>query len=173
MNKKTGICYYFFLLTLLVSIISCMGNNQPKTCLYKPPVAIFSGIDSFENHSFELKGQNAVERISIPKMNMDIELFQSGCDDLEQEFRFILYEAYPLNTPPDVCAMHIAGILYILSQESPQKLGLFQQWAETIKANAKSFKYNERTGFFDSEISAQIDKMHQPESAVLSIVFYN
>ena len=165
--------YSITIFVLIYLLLGCTANNTSKSCKYKPPTAIFSGIDSFENHSFDLTGQHSVERIAVPKMNMDIELYQSGCDDIQQEFRFLLYEAYPLNTPPDVCAMHIAGILYILSQESPQKLGLLQQWAETIKANSKSFKYNEKTGFFDSGISAQIDKMHQPESAVLSIVFYN
>ncbi|MDC0231177.1 hypothetical protein OAK19_04360 [Aureispira] len=165
--------YSITLFVLIYQLLGCTGNNTSKPCKYTPPTSIFSDIDSFENHSFDLKGQYSVERITVPKMNMDIELFQSGCDDIQQEFRFLLHEAYPLNTPPDVCAMHIAGILYILSQEAPQKLGLLQQWAEAIKSNSKSFNYNEKTGFFDSEISAQIDKTHQPESAVLSIVFYN
>ncbi|MCH2021361.1 MAG: hypothetical protein MK207_02675 [Saprospiraceae bacterium] len=161
------------ILVLICLLFACEGNDKSKICKYKPPVAIFSGIDSFEDHSFDLKGQSSVEYISIPKMNMDIQLYQSGCDDIQQEFRFLLHEAYPLNTPPDVCAMHIAGIFYMLSQEAPQQLGLLQQWAETLKANSKSFNYNEKIVFFDSDISAQIDKIHQPESAVLSIVFYN
>ncbi|BDS12252.1 hypothetical protein [Aureispira anguillae] len=156
----------------LFTIISCTNtNSDSKPCKYKPPVAIFEGIDRFSNHSFEVTGQDAVERVFIPKMNMTIELYQSGCDFLQQEYRILLEEAYPLNTPAEVCALHISNIFLILAGEAPEKLGLFQQWAAAIQAAAKSFKYNEKILLKGTAIHAQIDKTHQTESAMLSIIF--
>ena len=159
-----------FSLILFCFLLSC-GGSKPEGCKYAPPQAIFAGIDSFTNHSFEVAKQDGIEKVTVPKLGMDIELYQSGCDFLQQEFRFHIPEAYPLNTPPEVCALHIANIFTILSQEAPQKLGLLGQWAEAIRADAKSFQYNEKTIFQGTAIKAQIDKTHQTESAILSIVF--
>jgi hypothetical protein len=171
MNKNSIVQLLSFTLFLSLFLVSCFGdNNKKKGCKYTPPIAIFAGIDSFENHSFSVNGQDGMERIYFPKVNMDIELYQSGCDTREQEFRFHIGEAYPLNTPPGDCAMHLANLFYILSQQSAQKLGALQQFAEAIKVEAKSFEYNEKLQFQGSHIKAQIDKTHQAESAILTIL---
>ncbi len=161
--------FVFFFLSLFFS--SCFGEVDPPGCKYNAPVAIFAGVDSFSNHSFSVNKQDAVEKISVPKYKMDIELYQSGCDFLQQEFRFLLYEAYPAQTPPDICANQIAGIFFLLARDAPLQLGMLSQWATAIKADAASFKYNEKIKLAGSGITAQIDKIHQPESAVLTIVF--
>ena len=171
LNRNNYFYFLFFLLSLACLLLGCFGNgNESKTCKYSPPTAVFAGIDSFQNHSFSVNGQDGVERIFFPKIDMDIELYQSGCNAREQEYRFHLHEPYPLNTPPEVCAMHIANLFYILSQQSPQKLGELQQWAEAIRADAKSFQYNEKMQFQGSHIKAQIDKTHQTESAILTLL---
>lgn len=171
LRKQHGL-WGFCLILLSFIIGSCTGNSSAsKACKYKPPVAIFANIDSFQNHSFELNGQDAVERIFVPKLNMTIELYQSGCNSLEQEYRILLQEGYPLNTPAEVCALHISNIFLILSHEAPEQLGLFEQWAIEIQKNAKAFKYNEKIALLGTGVMAQIDKMHQTESAMLSIIF--
>lgn len=157
----------FFLL-----IIGCgEGNKGKDECKYKPPTAIFDNIQAFTGHSFEVKGQDAVEKITVPAMNLSIELYQSGCNALQQEYRMLLNGTYPLNTPPEVCATDIAEIFFNLSQQAPDELGLLQQWAGAIKNDAKSFEYNEKLLFQGSDISATINKTHQTESAVLTIIF--
>jgi len=171
MSKTSIVQLLSFTLFLSLFLVSCFGdNNEKEGCKYAPPTAIFVGVDSFENHSFTVNGQDGVERIYFPKTNMDIELYQSGCDTREQEFRFHIREPYPLNTPPEVCAMHIANLFYILSQQSIQQLGALQQFAEAIKVEASSFQYNEKLQFQGSHIKAQIDKTHQTESAILTIL---
>lgn len=163
---------YPLLCFLFLLIIGCGdAGNREGECQYKPPTAIFENIEGFTNHSFELRGQDAVEKISVPEMNLSIELYQSGCDVLQQEYRMLLNGTYPLNTPPDLCAMDIAEIFYNLSQQAPNELGLLQQWAGAIKTDAKTFKYNEKVMFQGSNVSAEINKTHQTTSAMLTIIF--
>jgi hypothetical protein len=160
------ICFLFLL------IIGCGGSdNNSQECKYKPPTAIFENINGFTNHSFEVRGQEAVEKISVPEMNLSIELYQSGCNALQQEYRMLLNGTYPLNTSADVCAMDIAEIFYNLSQQAPNELGLLQQWAGAIKTDAKAFQYNEKVLFQGSDVSAEINKTHQTKSAMLTIIF--
>lgn len=167
---------YKILWSLIISIlfigVGCgASGNQKKECKYKPPTAIFEHIQGFANHSFEVKGQDAVEKVTVPAMNLSIELYQSGCDVLQQEYRMLLNGTYPLNTPPEVCAIDIAEIFYNLSQQDPNELGLLQQWAIAMKDNAKSFQYNEKMIFSGSTISAKINKTHQTNSAMLTVIF--
>lgn len=156
---------FFLLLT------ACGGGNEDRPCIGGEPTAIFEGIDAFEAHSFEQKGQESVEKIEVPAMNMGIELYQSGCDRIEQEFRILLHEAYELNTPATVCALHFSNILTMLSEKDVQKLGALQQWAAAVRADAERVKYNEKIQLSNSNIYVQIDKTHQTESAILTVVF--
>ena len=167
---------FFWLLTFftpLFLLASCFSSTSEglKVCKYQAPVAIFEGIDSFQNHSFEVNGQEALEKVSLPRYKMDIELYQSGCDFLKQEYRFLLYEPYPANTPPEICAHQIAWIFLLLARDAPIQLGTMRQWAQAVKNAAADFKYNEPIPLVGTDIEAQIDKVHQPESAILSIVF--
>jgi hypothetical protein len=160
------ICFLFLL------IISCGGTgNNSQECQYKPPTAVFGNIEGFTNHSFEVRGQEAVEKISVPGMKLSIELYQSGCNTLQQEYRILLNGTYPLNTAPDVCAMDIAEIFYNLSEQGSLELGLLREWAIAIKTDAKRFQYNEKVLLHDSNVSAEINKTHQTKTAMLTIVF--
>lgn len=152
-------------------LIACEGGNADRPCMGGEPTAIFEGIDAFEEHSFEQRGQESVEKIEVPDMNMDIELYQSGCDRIEQEFRILLHEAYELNTPAKVCALHFANILTILSEKDVQKLGTLQQWANAVRADAERMQYNEKIQLSNSNIYVQIDKTHQTDAAILTVVF--
>jgi hypothetical protein len=162
---------YPLICLLFLLLISCGGAETSQGCKYKPPTAIFKNIEGFTKHSFEVREQEAVEKISVPGMNLSIELYQSGCDVLQQEYRILLDGTYPLNTTADVCAMDIAGIFYNLSQQAPHELGLLQQWAGAIKTDAKTFQYNEKVLFQGSDVSAEINKTHQTRSAMLTIIF--
>ena len=154
-------------------LVVCTNSKEQKTkpCKYKAPTAIFAGIDSFQNHRFEVNGQEALEKISLPRYRMDLELYQSGCDFLKQEYRFILYETYPANTPASICAHQIAGIFLLLSRDAPLQLGMLRAWAQAIKYAADDFEYNQAVPLAGTDVKAQIDKVHQPESAILTIVF--
>jgi hypothetical protein len=171
MLQSTKVQYPFICL-LFMLIIGCGGSGSGSgECKYKPPTAIFENVQGFTDHSFEVKGQDAVEKVNVPGMKLSIELYQSGCNAMQQEYRLLLDGTYPLNTAPDLCAMDIAEIFYNLSQQAPNELGLLQQWAGAIQKDAKAFQYNEKVLFQDSDVSAEINKTHQSSSAMLTIIF--
>ncbi|MGH1339313.1 MAG: hypothetical protein ACRBFS_24555 [Aureispira sp.] len=157
--------------SVLLFLLTACGESADRPCMGGEPTAIFEGIKAFENHEFNQTGQESVEKITVPEMNMSIELYQSGCDEIEQEFRILLQEAYELNTPATVCALHLSNILMILSEKEPQKLGALQQWSEAIRIDAERIAYNERIQLSNSSIYIQVDKTHQTNSAILSVVF--
>jgi len=171
MSLQNKIQYNLILCSFSLLIACGNGMNKNEECKYKPPTAIFENIEGFTKHSFEVKGQNAVEKITVLAMNLSIELYQSGCNTLQQEYRMLLNGTYPLNTPADVCAMDIAEIFYNLSQQAPNELGLLQQWAGAIKTDAKKIQYNEKVLFQGSDVSVEINKTHQTRSAMLTITF--
>lgn len=163
-------CFLVCCSGLLLLFVGC-GEPADRPCVGGEPTAIFEGIKAFENHDFEQNGQESVEKITVPEMNMAIELYQSGCDRIEQEFRILLQEAYEVNTPATVCALHLSNIIMLLAEKDPQKLGALQQWAEAIRADAERMMYNERIQLSNSAVYIQIDKIHQTNSAILSVVF--
>lgn len=167
--------FSFFRIPLLfcgfLLLMACGGGATEDSCAAGEPTPIFEGIAAFEDHEFEQNGQESVEKIKIPDLNMSIELYQSGCDRIEQEFRILLNEPYELNTPAPYCALHIANILVLIVEKAPQQLGALQQWAEAIRADAQKMTYNERVQLSNSSVYVQIDKTHQSNSAILSVVF--
>lgn len=157
--------------SLLWGLVGCGGNAVP-TCTHKPPEPIFKDIAGFENHEFERTGNESVERVDItdPRFNLSIELYQSGCDALRQEFRIIVHEPYDVNTPPAVCAVQMANIFGMLSEQAPVQLGPLYQLGEVIAQNAERMAYNEKTSIPDQGVYLQIDKVHQTEGAILTLV---
>ncbi len=159
-----------FYLGLIMMLWSCGASPESKECKNGSPIAVFAKIDSFANHRFEVKGQNSSEFALVNCLAMDIELYQSGCQTLEQEYRFILHGTMPQDMPPEVCAMEIANIFYSLSQLDAQ-LMQFGQWAEAIKIDARNFKYNEFVTLKGSAIKVKILKQHQATKTILTVIF--
>lgn len=68
------------------------NNSPPKgKCKYSTPVAIFSDAhEEIVKHSFELKsGQQGTEIVEFKDGNI-LELYQSGCNEIRQEYRFAI-----------------------------------------------------------------------------------
>ena len=164
------IYYITSALIIFLFLVSCGGNTPQKEECTSTPTAMFEDIAAFSEHKFNVTGQNSTESVRADSLYMDIELYQSGCTDLQQEFRFLLHGTIPQNILPQNCAMEIANIFYSLSQLDVKLYGL-SQWAEAIRDNAGSFKYNEAVLLQGSGIRAKILKQHQPKSTVLTVVF--
>lgn len=160
----------FCLLAILsCGLISCGGTNEQPTCNGQP-VPIFDNIQGFEQHTFEVTGQNGKEFVSVPTLALDIELYQSGCTNLEQEYRFLLHGTLPTNTTPKECAITIAQIFYNMSQLDP-KLSQYAEWAKAVGQSAENFQYNETILLDGSNIQAKILKQQQTKSTILTVVF--
>ena len=101
---------------------------------------------------------------------MNIELYQSGCNSLEQEFRFLLNGTMPKGMPPGVCATELASIFYSLSQLDA-KLMNFGGFAQAFTQAKDKFRYNEAVPLTGSDITAKIIKQDQPKSTILTVIF--
>lgn len=161
---------YTFILSVLLSCdFSTKKDNEE--CKFSEPFEIFANLDSTTNHSFEIDKYASVEKVYLPFYNMNVELYQSGCNQLRQEFRFIIQEKYSINTPPNVCSMHIAGIFYSLSERYPAKLSLLGEWAQAIKNISADVQYNEKSFLGDNSITMVINKFHDNKITILTVIF--
>ena len=82
--------YIYTVFFLAVLFGSCGNSNSKSKCEAGDPVAIFS--DKYEqivNHSFKITGTESLEEIEFEN-GIKLELAQSGCESLKQEFRFII-----------------------------------------------------------------------------------
>ena len=81
---------YWMVSYALLLLFSCGGGEQKEKCKYGAPVPIFSeGIKRVLSHDFQRNGQKAVESLSFAD-STSLEIFQSGCNEIRQEFRFSL-----------------------------------------------------------------------------------
>jgi hypothetical protein len=65
-----------------------------EDCKYGKPVAIFSEeLPQIQKQSFELIGQKGIETVTFTDGNV-LELYQSGCNEVRQEYRFFLNGNY-------------------------------------------------------------------------------
>ena len=145
----------------LVLLFSC--NNTPEqTCKYGEPVPIFGKeMPGVASHSFEAKGQDANEKVSLER-GMQIEILQSGCDAIRQEFRFLIdEEEQEGENPVEKC-----GAIFIsLSGMDPDLAGL-ANWGNVILEYSDQLKLGETTqvseGFF-----IKIDRIRQGDQTLL------
>lgn len=160
---------YLQFLTFLSLIIlsSCGGGN--KDCPYGDPQAIFNDkVVGGTNHEFKVSNGSSTESIEFTAMDFSVEVFQSGCEEITQEFRFHLIGELDPNIPAPECALIIAGIFQALGQQDPS---LFQlgSWADAIGQSSLDFKYNESTNLKGHPFSAQLDKTHGSNSAIVTL----
>lgn len=148
------------------------GSLGSEKCTYDAPEPIFEGVEGLENHEFELTGNESVERVDIPEpsFNLSIELYQSGCDIRRQEYRIITHEPYEASTPAPVCVAQIANIFRLLAERDAVKLGPLYGMGDVLLQNAKRFEYNEKVPIREGGIFVQVDKVHQTNGAILTLV---
>lgn len=83
--------------TICLLLLGCV-NNEPSNdkkipqesnpCKYGTPTAIFSKeLQKVKDHSFSAEGQKGIEKVNFEN-GMDLELLQSGCNELLQSYRF-------------------------------------------------------------------------------------
>lgn len=92
--SNTSFCILKVLIVLLLCF-SCSSkkdkessNMDPADCLYNAPVAIFQQVkDTLMNYKFERLGDYKTSE-SFEMESEQIEIIQSGCDQISQEFRF-------------------------------------------------------------------------------------
>ncbi|RME34645.1 MAG: hypothetical protein D6794_10320 [Deltaproteobacteria bacterium] len=118
----------------LVFLAGCTGGGGQRACPAGTPMPIGSDtMAAVVAHHFERHGQESVEEFALVD-GWRVELYQSGCDLIRQEFRF---------GAPDTVAARPAEELFAVAAERFRKMaGLspawapFSQWADAIESVA-------------------------------------
>lgn len=92
----------FSILSFFLFFVCCNDSEPSSTdqekkeisttskCKYGEPVAIFAkSLEKIKRQSFESKGQRGVETVEFSDGRL-LELFQSGCNEIRQEYRFTI-----------------------------------------------------------------------------------
>lgn len=83
---------FFFSLILLAACSN--ADKQQSDCTYGEPRPIFSDtLEAIQTHQFSLTDQLGIENITFTT-GLELEIQQSGCDAIRQEFQFTLKGNY-------------------------------------------------------------------------------
>ncbi|MFK8103580.1 MAG: hypothetical protein AB8G15_13685 [Saprospiraceae bacterium] len=154
-----------FFLTCCFCFLLSSCDNQPA-CSLGDPVAIFQPtMGKVMQHSFKLTTQNSQESV-VFENGISLELFQTGCEQIKQEFQFQIKGDYQ-EMPPEFWIEASASQFQYMSKVS-ESLMSFQLWGQSIMENAANIKLGERfalgPGFY-----IKIDKVSAKEQSILNI----
>lgn len=178
------------LLAGLLCFHSCynIGNNTDKPCKFGEPTALFSpSTEGVSRYTFDKNGQNATESLFLKdmyKLPLDtlgnvvtipakLEILQSGCNEVEQEFRIeFMDKSVGMQMPHDIaaseCAYHVTIFFQLLGNLDKKAIS-FYDLADAIGEKMESFHYNEPIPLQDG-FTVQIDKVHGTESTMITVV---
>jgi len=137
---KTKLVFKCLCLLLLFSIgnVSCGDGNKKQDCQYGEPVPIFSpNLPNMLEHNFTQTDQMAREVMAFNN-GLAVELTQSGCDEIVQEFRFQLADSVFQGQIMDPLALAVGQLAYMGSL-GPSYQG-FQEWARALAEQKEDFK---------------------------------
>ena len=131
---------------IIVLFAACNGKNLKQydnnllQCPKKPTAIFAPTMRTVTKHEFLLTKTESTERVKFDDGGA-LEIVQSGCEKVQQEFRFILPPDPPYSTGEE-WAQVVAGQFQKLSGIEPKLMG-FMQWAEQINAQKERFKIGE------------------------------
>lgn len=166
LKKSLYMRYCLFILQVLFWT-ACGSEASSEKCKYGEPLAIFSEeLEQIQSHSFQQNGQKAVEELLFADRTR-LEIFQSGCNEIRQEFRFYLPAAD--TSLPDSLWFNMATdrMLFLGGLDSRyMSLGMTGQ---IIKENKAQMQLGQFQGMdFDSYI--MVDRIAEPNNSMLIIV---
>jgi len=130
---------------LIVLLYSCAtetssGEERFSECLYEAPTPIFSGaLPSVQQHRFKITAATGIEQITFSS-GLELDLFQKGCDVLEQDFHFKTREAATSLTDAEL-AEKAGEYFFFLGTLDEAYLPLYE-WGRLIKENATELRLN-------------------------------
>ena len=96
-------------------LLSCGGNSSDPfaKCKYKQPEAVFSNsLSNVNEHTFNIEGTTGHERLTFEN-GIGLELFQSGCNEIVQDFRFQIPGKFRVDEPQIWVKMAIDQLKYM------------------------------------------------------------
>lgn len=153
--------------TFLVVLIACNSKEEGK-CKFGQPTAIFSDtMKVIKKHHFEIKDKTGVEMAAFSN-GMMLEVEQSGCNDIHQQFTFILPGDFA-STNDDFWKTLAVKNFKLLAESSPQ-LTAFTGWAQAIESVSDKLKLAEPIEV-EKGTRIRIDKILSSNQAMLVVQF--
>ena len=129
----------FGVLALWACLISSCGSGGQENCRYGTPQSIFrADPDEISNYQFSSEGQNSSETFLHTPTGRSVEIYQSGCDEISQEFRFSSQLPVHELLPDSLFILEAANCFWQFAAltEDPT---LFTQYAQVLQTNAGEF----------------------------------
>ncbi len=147
-------------------LLSCKNDNSGK-CKFGDPTAMFSDTMSMvKKHHFEVKDKTGVELAAF-KNGMMLEVEQSGCNDIHQQFTFILPGDFSKSDDAFWKTLTVKNFR-LLAASSP-KLFPFNGWADAIEGVLPKMKLAEPIEV-DKGVQVRIDKILSTNQAMLVVL---
>lgn len=162
----------FRLLLIQLAILSFAACKQGKTGSDCPttPSAIFSGgLEGVENQDFIQTGKDGLEVVTFSN-GVFLEVHQSGCDSLRQEFRFRL-PSPPAGDAPEAWLAEAQNQFRFLGALGPD-FAPFSQWADALSGFEEDFRLGQpmevEEGFW-----MKVDKVQSFDGPTLVVLLAN
>lgn len=176
MFKNSSISTYIRIVTpsvlciFLVIVTACKSDsNKSGKCKYGKPTAIFADtMQTVAKHFFQIKDDVGIEMV-VFKNKLLLEIEQSGCNDIRQQFSFIMFGKFKSDTDDAVWKQLAIKHFRDLSQISPTLLA-FNGWADAIESVKDKLKLSEPIEI-EGKMQVRIDKILSEDKATLVVQF--
>lgn len=163
-----------FALFLLIFIAFSCADSETKTCKVGAPKAIFNdSMPTIKKHYFEVKKEASGENVGVEMIAFDnkllLEIEQSGCNDILQQFSFIMFGKFTEETNDELWKVLAIRHFRDLAKISPQ-LTAFNGWADAIESVQKDMKLGEVVKVGEG-FNVRIDKILSADKATLVVRF--
>ncbi len=143
-------------------------TKAPKSdCKYGAPVAIFSEkLEQVKSQAFESTGQKGVETVEFADGKL-LELFQSGCNEIRQEYRFTIKGEFK-DKPDDFWFKEAIDHLTYIGQID-ERYAVIGMWVGALDHMQEDMKIGE---FSEAEQSTfiMVDKIVESGASMVIVV---
>ncbi len=159
-------------ISLIFILISCGSKNQTSDdpfvhCKFGKPESVFSkNIPKINSHEFHLSGKEGIEKV-VFENGVHLEIIQSGCDAIRQEFQFFLPGNFE-KTSADYWALKAVEQFQYMSVLD-EKFAPFSFWANAIRQSAQHFNLG-RSLEVQPGTFVTLDKIFSPDYTILIVV---
>ncbi|MFT5166821.1 MAG: hypothetical protein ACI8P3_002053 [Saprospiraceae bacterium] len=146
---------------------STLTTPATVDCKYGQPVAIFSEeLPQITKQSFELIGQKGIETVTFTDGNI-LELYQSGCNEVRQEYRFFLTGNYKEKADSFWFEQAIARLTFV--GQLDDRYAVIGMWVGAIEQLIDKMTIGQFTEA-EPDTFIMVDKIEEEESAIIIIV---
>lgn len=159
----------FLLFTTLLFACGESNSDPFADCQYKKPVAAFSeSLSEVNSHTFKMEGTTGVEQV-VFKNGVSLELYQSGCNEIRQEFRFTIPGTFEVDEP-QFWVDQAARQFDYLGELSDAHAGMLM-WAGEIRKNTTRLELGQALEIQPTYF-IKIDRIRSTDKALIIVELF-